>query len=324
MVILCGDGRSRRGRRFRAIGSWRSACFGSRRRRRLDAVHRPLEQARGGPLAGVVAARIFAGLVHETDDSSTPLGARQSRSAHAKAQAEPTEESIEKLPPPAAQAPPRSPGIAGDPLEAVALADRVVTLLDDEMEPQRLDDGRRRVPAVRMEHAREDADRPLAEEAEVTADRHRQVGVPPHDAEHLPPVHAVADDAEPRALKRRPLAARAARWPKIVHRWKSVHPQPTPDSGREVEEPLDNRDDGAYDLHRSQGQATGGGAGFLAKETTASRPRFLPHQHRDTRPAAQAPSRQADWPRTRPRSGYVSSWARKVQAGVRTLGLWAG
>jgi len=179
------------------LGSWRSARLTGRRRRRDHAVHRPREDLRRGPLAGVVGPRILTRLVKQADDPPAALPVGERRPAHPEPRAEPAEEPIEKFPPPATQAPPRPPPVPPDRLESVPLANRPIALLDDDVKPERLDDRRRRVPAMRMEHARKDADRPLAAQAEVATKGHRQVDVEADDPEHLPPVHAVADDSKP-------------------------------------------------------------------------------------------------------------------------------
>jgi len=106
----------------------------------------------------------------------------------------------------------------------------------DQRQEQAQRDGRGCVPPARIQRIRQHADRPPAPATQEPADPHDQI--PAGKPEHLATVRAVADD--PQALtrwSRRLVAHWAARWPKLVDRWKAI----------QVGKALDRDRESAYD-----------------------------------------------------------------------------
>jgi hypothetical protein len=131
---------------------------------------------------------------------------------------EPVPESHQQL---RAPAPERAPAF-GVEIEAETPADLGLAHAFKKVEPERLKDGSRCVPAARMEMVTEHADRVLAAAAEVAP--YDRDGLQPclHDPEHLPAIRPVADNPEPLPGHERELAAqRTTRWPQILHRGKT-------------------------------------------------------------------------------------------------------
>jgi hypothetical protein len=157
----------------------------------------PRPETGSGTQTGVRSRRILVGFSQQPHHALASRAAIFGCAFDAEPRREPDPEAPQELPAPATKATPAPPDRSSVHLEPEANADFALGAAVDEVKPEGFEDHRPRVPATGVEQVGQDADRLLAAPAEVAPDRDLVLVLRRHDAEDLPPVDAVAHDAEP-------------------------------------------------------------------------------------------------------------------------------